>query len=210
MEMIKNKRVLALVGIICLLAGTFLPYIKISFFTYSYSISLWGYWEGKIVLALTLANALFIFKDWIEKNIPQLFNNNIGRLVEKANNPKFSLVPTILIAGFAIYMLNTIDADSDYIKYGMGFWTLWLGVLSLVGHAIFYKKTNNATIEVNNNIQPNNVNVQTNDMNVNYQQFSQPVQSAAPQVEQTKKQCPYCRSEANADAQFCVSCGNKF
>ena len=90
MEVIKNKKILALIGIIMLLLGTFLPYFTVSIFGYSQSISLWGYWEGKIVLALTLANALFIFKDWIEQYVPQLFNNNVGRLVEKANNPKFS------------------------------------------------------------------------------------------------------------------------
>lgn len=197
MEVIKNKRVLALVGIICLLVGTFLPYITFSFWGYSQSISLWGYWEGKIVLALTLANALFIFKDFIEKYVPQLFNNNIGRLVEKANNPKFSLVPTILIAGFAIYMLINIDVDSEYLKYGLGFWVLWIGVIALIGHAIFYKKQNQQVA------QPQQT--------VNYQQ----VQPQAAPMQQTmgdpnKKYCPQCRNQVDASAETCFMCGNRF
>lgn len=183
MEVIKNKKILALIGIITLLLGTFLPYFTVSVFGYSQSISLWGYWEGKIVLALTLANALFIFKDWIEQYVPQLFNNNIGRLVEKANNPKFSLIPTILITCFAVYMIINIDVDSEYIKYGLGFYLLWVGIISLIGHAIFYKK-NEEIVQ-----QPVT--------------FEQPVQ-----MQQTVSQpiCPNCRQVVTGN--FCTKCGS--
>lgn len=141
MKVIKNKKVLALVGICCLILGVFLPYFTITIWGYSESYSLWSYWEGKVILILTLANALFIFGDFIEKRVPQLFNNSVGKLVKKANNPKFSLVPTILTVLLLIYMLVEIGTDySEFLKYGLGFWMNWIGIAALIGHAIFYKK----------------------------------------------------------------------
>lgn len=194
MEVIKNKRILALVGIAGLILGCFLPYYTISLFGYTQSISLWGYWEGKIVLVLTLANALFIFQDFIEKYVPQLFNNWVGNLVQKAKNPKFALVPTILVAVFAISLIIRLDVDSDYIKYGLGFWVLWIGIIALIGHAIFYKKQNVQSVQ--------------SQQSVNYQQVQQPMQQ--PQIDPTKKFCPHCRNQVDANAETCFMCGNKF
>lgn len=74
MEAIKNKRILALVGIICLFIGTITPYFKVSLLGYSYSISLWKYWEGKVIVALIIANTMFIFKDYLQKYVPQVFD----------------------------------------------------------------------------------------------------------------------------------------
>ena len=188
MEVIKNKRILALVGIAGLILGCFLPYYTVSFFGYTQSISLWGYWEGKIVLVLTLANALFIFQDFIEKYVPQLFNNWVGNLVQKAKNPKFALIPTILVAVFAISLIIRLDVDSEYIKYGLGFWILWVGIIALIGHAILYKKQNVQAVQS----QP-----------VNFQQVQ-------PQIDPTKKYCPHCRNQVDANAETCFMCGNKF
>ncbi len=195
MEVIKNKRILALVGIAGLILGCFLPYYTVSVFGYTQSISLWGYWEGKIVLVLTLANALFIFQDFIEKYVPQLFNNWVGNIVQKAKNPKFALVPTILAAVFAISLIIRLDVDSEYIKYGLGFYILWVGIIALVGHAIFYKNKN----VVNNQA-------------TNYQQVQQPVQQPIqqPQIDPTKKYCPHCRNQVDANAETCFMCGNRF
>lgn len=191
MEVIRNKRILALIGIIGLILGCFLPYFTISFFGYSQSISLWGYWEGKVVFVLALANALFIFQDFIEKYVPQLFNNWVGNIVQKAKNPKFALVPTILVAVFAISLIIRLDVDSEYIKYGIGFWILWVGIIALIGHAIFYKKPNVQAV------QPQ--------MYTGYVQ--QPVQQ--PQIDPTKKFCPHCGNQVDANANICSMCGNK-
>lgn len=202
MEVIKNKRILALVGIAGLILGCFLPYYTVSFFGYTQSISLWGYWEGKIVLVLTLANALFIFQDFIEKYVPQLFNNWVGNLVQKAKNPKFALVPTILVAVFAISLIIRLDVDSEYIKYGLGFYILWVGIIALVGHAIFYKKENVQFVQ---------------QQTVNYQQVQQPTQSQMntgytqqPQIDPAKKYCPQCRNQVDVNAETCFVCGNRF
>lgn len=195
MEVIKNKRVLALVGIAGLILGCFLPYYTISIFGYTQSIPLWGYWEGKIILVLALANVLFIFQDYVKKYLPQLFNNWVGNIVQKAENPKSALVPTILVAVFAISLIIRLDVNSEYIKYGLGFYILWVGIIALVGHAILYK---NKTA--------------VNEQIVNYQQFQQPRQQPIQQtqIDSNKKYCPYCRNQADANAETCLVCGNKF
>ena len=193
MEIIKNKRILALVGIIGLILGCFLPYYTVSLFGYSESISLWGYWEGKIILILTLANALFIFQDFIEKYIPRLFNNWIGNLVQKSKNPKYALVPTILVAVFAFSLIIRLDIDTDYVDHGLGFWVLWIGIISLIGHAIFYKKQGMQSVQ--------------QEQTVNYQQTQQPIQS---QTEIERKFCPNCGNQITSNTDSCTICGNKF
>ena len=187
MEIIKNKRILALIGIGCLILCCFLPYFTVSLWLYNRSVCLWGYYEGKIVLILTLANALYIFQDYIEKYVPQLFDNSVGRLIKKVDNPKFALVPTILALVFAISLFIRLDIDfnSEYIKYGAGFWLLWIGIITLVGHAIFYKKEN---------IQPAEEKVDTNYYDPN----------------RDKKYCPHCGNQVNIAAESCPMCGNKF
>lgn len=190
MEVIKNKRILALVGIIGLILGSFLPYYKISFLGISKTIALWGYLEGKVIFILTLANALFIFQDYIEKYVPQLFNNWVGNIVQKAKNPKLSIVPTILAALFVISLIIRIDIDTNYVKYGLGFWVLWIGIISLIGHSIFYKKEEVQTVEQSQ--QP-----------INYQQVE-------PQIDPTKKVCPQCRTQVDLNTDTCFMCGNKF
>lgn len=204
MNLIKNKRILALIGITCLILGCFLPYYTFSFWGITESISLWGYWEGKIVLVLALANALFIFQDSIEKYVPQLFNNWLGNLVKKARNPKFALIPTILVAIFAISLIVRLDIDSEYIKYGLGFYILWVGIIALFGHAIFYKNSNDSvqqTVNYQQSIQ-DTTNIQTsqNTNNMNFQSSQQI----------NLKYCPYCKSQVSADATSCFMCGNKF
>lgn len=207
METIKNKKILALIGIVGLLLGTFMPYYKFSILGYTQSVALWGYWEGKIVLALILANALFIFKDWIEQYIPQLFNNNIGRMVKNANNPKMSLIPTALVAGFIIYMFVDLDLSSEYFSYGLGFYLLWIGVISLVGHAIFYKGENTTfgqkqTVQVHQPQYSENI-----QQPMNYQ--STEIQPQ-PQINPIKKFCPQCGNQVNVNAETCFLCGNRF
>jgi len=204
MEKLRNTRILALVGIIALVLGTIMPYITVSVFGYSDSISLWGYWEGKLIVVLAVANLLFIFKDFVEKYIPQLFNTTLGRKIKNLNNPKFSLIPTVLVAVFAIYLYNKLDLDaiSKYLKYGLGFWSLWIGVISLVAHAILYKYPV-ANIQQNTQQQP---------MNYNYNQQStqqQPMQQDNNIPQTGVKICPACGNKCDANTNKCFMCGNQ-
>lgn len=139
LEKCKTTRILATIGIIGLILGTIMPYVQYNIFGYKYSISLWGYWEGKIVVILAIANLLFIFKDIVEKYIPALFNTELGKKIADLDNPKYSLVPTILATVFAIYL--TIDLGIERFKYyNIGFYSLWIGTICLVAYAILHKK----------------------------------------------------------------------
>lgn len=131
---LKNTRLLAGIGIAGLILGTIFSYVDYSFI----SISLWDYLEGKIILIIAIANLLFIFKDIVEKYVPSFFNTNIGKKVAEINNPKASLVPTILAAAFALYLTLKLDVSFKY--YSLGFYSLWLGVICLVVYAIIHKK----------------------------------------------------------------------
>lgn len=141
MEKLKTTRILGVIGIAGLILGVILPYIKYEFLEYKYSLTLWGYWEGKIILILAIANLLFIFKDMVEKYVPSLFKTDIGKKVQNINNPKYSLVPTILSAIFAIYL--TLKLDIAFKYYNLGFYALWIGVICLVAYAIIHKKDSN-------------------------------------------------------------------
>lgn len=138
-EKMKTTRILGAVGIAGLIFGTIMPYVKYNFFGYKYSISLWEYWEGKVIMILAIANLLFIFKDIVEKYIPSLFNTGIGKKIKDLDNPKYSLVPTVLVAIFVIYLTASIGV-STFKYYNIGFYAMWLGTISLVAYAFLHKK----------------------------------------------------------------------
>lgn len=137
LEKLKNTRLLAGIGIACLVLGTMLSYVSYSFWGYTYEISLFDYWEGKIVLLIAIANLLFIFKDFVEKWVPSLFNTTFGKKIAEINNPKASLVPTVAAAAFALWL--TLRLDVSFSNYSLGFYSLWIGVIALVAYAFLHK-----------------------------------------------------------------------
>lgn len=138
MEILQNKRYLGLAGVICLVLGTMLPYYTWSLFGVSDSLSLIGYWEGYVIILAAIASALFIFRDYVEKYIPNAFNSGLlGKI--KTANPKLVIIPVAIAALVAIYLTTSIDIDKSIIKYGIGFWVTWIGVVLLVAHIILYK-----------------------------------------------------------------------
>lgn len=138
-EKCKTTRILGAIGVAGLILGIIMPYVKYNIFGYKYSITLWGYWEGKVIMVLALANLLFIFKDLVEKYIPFLFDNGIGRKIRDCENPKLSLIPTVLAAIFAIYVTSILGIES-FKYYNIGFYVMWIGTISLVGYAFLHKK----------------------------------------------------------------------
>ena len=142
-EKCKTTRILGAIGIIALILGTMLPYVQYNIFGHTYSLALWGYWEGKIVMALAIANLLFIFKDFVEKYIPSLFCSGIGKKIQSLENPKYSLVPTILAAIFIFYLTLHIHITFKY--YNIGFYLVWLGTICLVAYALIHKQENITT-----------------------------------------------------------------
>lgn len=141
-EKCKETRILGAIGIVGLVLGVIMPYVKYNFFGYKYTISLWGYWEGKIIMLLALANLLFIFKDLVEKYVPFLFNNWMGRKIQDCENPKFSLIPTVLVVAFAVYLTTQLGAKT-FKYYNIGFYCLWIGIVCLVAYAFLHKKQDN-------------------------------------------------------------------
>lgn len=198
MEVLKSKRILALVGLICLFLGVVMPYFQISIFGYSYEIKLLNFWEGKVMLVLITANVIFIFRDYIEKYVPQLFNTSLGSKIQNAS-PKLAIIPTIGVAVFAVWLFISLDVDTTYLKHGLGFWCLWIGVICLVGHTLLYKKDLNI-----------------NQLPINYSQMqpSQPTQTnyfqSQSNGEQNIKFCPGCGNKCNLNADRCFMCGRKF
>lgn len=142
MEKLKNTRLLAGIGIALLFIGIVTPYIRYSFWGYTMSLSLWGYWEGKIIMLLAIANLLFIFKDIVEKYAPGLFKSAMGQKIQEMDNPKYSLIPTLLAAVLAIYLTFSLDVDL-FKYYNIGFYSLWLGVICLVMYAILHRNSEN-------------------------------------------------------------------
>ncbi len=140
---IKTTRILAAIGIIAVLAGTILPYVtlNINYFGIS-SITLISYLEGKFIILLLAAIVLFIFEDLVEKHVPKMFESGFGKFIKKADS-KLVAVPTALIAATAIYVYSTLNVDSfmqEYIKYGLGAFALWIGIVALIAHSFIYKK----------------------------------------------------------------------
>ena len=141
LEKVKNTRILAIIGIGSMILGTIFSYVSYTFFGYTHSIALWDYWEGKVILLLAIANLLFIFQDFVEKYVPSLFNTNLGKKIAEIQNPKASLVPTILAAVFAIYLHVKLDIGME--DYSLGFYLLWIGVIALVAYAFLHKNQDN-------------------------------------------------------------------
>lgn len=142
LEKLKTTRLLAGIGIVCMILGTMCAYVTISFLGIVEKIALWSYFEGKILFLIAVANLLFIFKDVVEKYVPSLFNTSIGKKIKDINNPKASLVPTLIGAAIAIYL--TSDMDTEFAKYGLGFYLMWIGVICLVAYAILHKNNENS------------------------------------------------------------------
>ena len=96
-----------------------------------------------------------------------------------------------------------------YIKYGIGFWLLWIGIICLLVHSFIYKKP---IAENNSYYQPQqNANIMNN-------QFTQPAQTAMPNqnanimnnnLNADIKVCPNCGSKCNINAVSCFMCGKE-
>jgi hypothetical protein len=140
-EKCKTTRILGAIGIIGLILGSIMPYVKYDFWGYSYSVTLVEFWQGKFIIILAIANLLFIFKDVVEKYIPALFNSEIGRKIQECDNQKYSLIPTVLSTIFAIYLTSTMGTSS-FGYYNIGFYAMWIGTISLVAYALIHKKDN--------------------------------------------------------------------
>lgn len=232
LEKLKTKRILGLVGVIGLILGLFLNYASLEVYYYSYDFILIEYWEGKVIFILTLLNLLYIFKDYVKKYVPKIYENSIGKKVDKIDNPKLLLIPTGIIVALVIYVARVFDLDSSYISFGLGCYLLWIGVVALVAHSFLYKYnndnavnlmenniqfTNGAQMEnnmsgsISNNIQfPNSVPMQNNisENNMN-SQINNTDSVNKPVYIQSFKVCSFCGNQCELNTSFCPKCGKQ-
>ena len=169
-DKLKNTRILAIIGIIGVILGTVVPYISIWF----YDITLFDYWQGKVIMFLAIVDLLFIFKDYVEKYVPALFDTPAGKKVKEWDKPKYTLVPTIIIALISLWL--TVSLGRSFKYYTIGFYLLWIGTICLIVYAILNKNSYrfdgdkpqaNTTTNNNNNASVNNNEVNNSQNSVN-------------------------------------------
>lgn len=143
-DKVMNTKILAVIGIACMILGTFFAYITF----WGLSISLLKYWEGYVIIIMAIANALIIFQTYAEKYMPKIFRGKFGQFLASIENQKVSLIPTAIVAILVIYLHTTVK--SSYISYGFGFYLELIGIISLVAYPFVYKGEAIST-EINNN-----------------------------------------------------------
>ena len=217
MEVLKNKRYLAIGGIVSLFLAVLFPY-----YTYKVEllgkvisegkVSLIGYWEGYMILLCVIAIAVFIFMDFIEKyasfltSIP--FVQNI-----KNKNPKFVLVPIGIIILVSIYDMRALSKYS-FTKFGLGFYLEIIGIICLVGHVILYKGATGITSSSNEQSsvsieQQPNINMQQQSM-MNQQPMQQPMMNQQPMQQPMMNQQPMQQPMMNQQPQQQPMNNNQF
>ncbi|MCI8331014.1 MAG: hypothetical protein HFE04_02805 [Bacilli bacterium] len=207
----KNTRLLAIIGIASLSICIFFTYIKYTVLGLAVKIKLIDYFEGKIIILLTILNCMFIFKDYIKKYLPKLFENDLGKKIENIKDQRWTLIPIAFTIIFAIVVKS--ESKTEYLDttFGLGFYLMWLGVISLVAYAFIYKNEKIKTIDVtpkeptNNTTKPTIQGVQ---MNNNVQQ-----EAATSEVEEQKiehKFCINCGTKCEISSTKCPACGKNF
>ena len=78
----------------------------------------------------------------VEKYIPSLFQTALGQKIQGLNEAKYSIIPTILVVIFALYLTFGISFDLKYCS--IGFYLLWIGVIALIAYAILHRKNNSS------------------------------------------------------------------
>ncbi len=136
-DKLKHTRLLAGIGLMAMFLGTILPYIKTySILGVSIKLSLWRYWEGKIILILLIANAIFLFKDYVEKYIPSILNVPIWRKISELKY-QYAMAPAIIALAVVLYL--TIHANVGFAMFSTGFYTLWFCVICIIIYLIINK-----------------------------------------------------------------------
>lgn len=224
-ELIENKRILALVGILGNVLGIILPFYTITFFGYTSSAAAIDSWVGIVLLIFVILSGVVIFSDLIKSKFPEVLNNSFGKFIEKVNDPKFGFVPAVIIALFIIYLISKTKDFLNVLDFGIGFYLMCLGVLGFVGHGIFYKGNKKVAVQTMSNEQNMYNNVQTtiisNEPQVNSNNETtntientqsinnQTIQNIEPQPELPHKFCPNCGTKLTGDATSCFMCGKE-
>lgn len=195
LEKLKEKKIIGAIGIATVFLGVLLPYYQVSIFGHTYKLALWNYIEGKVILLLLTANFLFLFRDFAQKYVPQVFESNIGQKIQTAN-PKLAIVPVILIVAFVVILFLRLDVGST-LDHGMGFYFLWLGIICLTVHTFLYKNVEPVSTQYTNGEQ----------INKDYSQTMQNRQQLS--YLGSVKYCSGCGNKCEANTNICSFCGRQ-
>ena len=138
MEKLKTTRILGLVGAILLIVGNFFSLASVSVLGLSRSFTYFE-GEGKIVVVLGILDLCFIYLDKIKNALGEKTPSFIDKFLPWSQ--KAVLVPAIIVA----LMLIRFSTDSNirdfntYIRYGMGYFILWIGVIATAVYPFLYK-----------------------------------------------------------------------
>ena len=198
-EKITKTRILAAIGLGCAFLGIIFPYAKSKILILEANISLWSCWEGKIMVLLLLVNLIIIFKDYVKKYIPKLYDNNIGKKILELDNIKVSLIPTTILIFLALLSFSGLNLNSSYVTLQLGCFLFWLGAISLASFGFLYKSNITIKNEVVNNT-PKNV-LETMTDSPNNIEVSKPKNNVI--------YCPNC-GHKNENTKKCNICGKEF
>lgn len=131
LSVLKNSKILGIVGAILLIIGNFFSFATVKMFWVEESVSfIEG--DGVFVLILGILALLIIFIDFILSKIPE------GKLkfLFKLRNQKIVLIPAIISA--IILFVDGSEAF-EYGSAGLGFYLLLIGVIALAIYPFLYK-----------------------------------------------------------------------
>ena len=132
LSVLKNSKILGIVGAILLIIGNFFSFATVKMFWVEESVSfIEG--DGVFVLISGIISLLIIFIDFILSKIPE------GKLkfLFKLRNQKIVLIPAIISA-----IILFIDGRNafDVGSAGLGFYLLLIGIIALVIYPFVYKE----------------------------------------------------------------------
>lgn len=133
LSIIKNTKILGIVGAVLLIIGTFFNFYTVSLFGYKSSMQLIEAGEGKVMIILGIAALAIIFIDFIISKIPE----GKADFLKKLRNQKFTLVPAV-IAAIVLFMASS-EETYGLAKLAFGFYVLLIGIIALAAYGIFYK-----------------------------------------------------------------------
>lgn len=208
METLKNKKYLGIAGAGMLFFSVFFPFIKwkkeysglLSTLKFDAFIKSWGGW---LLLLMSVASLMIIFRKVVEEKLPQIYNTGFGSTV-KGWGEKGLFAP-IGISAFILFLVLVNNSlfytvkvwgktysIKDETTVGVGFWFALIGIALLIAHSIIYKGEEGTTSAAPVNtmpqqpVQPQQPVVPTTNTftETAYQQPTAPVEQPAAPVEQ--------------------------
>lgn len=142
MDKLRNTKILGIIGNVLVIISLFMPVLVLESEVIGYRES-WQYInsDGKILLALSIINLVIIFADKIS---PEFFKG--------FTNIKITAIPSIIEV---IVLINFTAKRGDIVignqyvdlKWSIGFYVMWIGVILSMLCPIIYREKNKEQLE---------------------------------------------------------------